>query len=300
MMKSSFLILLMAASAAAVSAQTPAKPAAPAAAKPAAPAVAGASTTAKTAAKPVAASPLIAPKMKAPAGIPQHPGLQKTVFTAALRTQEIKLGTGAEALPGKQYKILYHGYRASDGIEFDSTDQHRQPLKDKDGKPVLGDDGKPKLGDPQPMPFVQGQGHTIIGFDQGFFGMKVGGQRRIFIPWQFAYGTRDMPDHQPMRPGDVFHPGIPSKSDLIFDVELVDVSDAPPTPSMPNHPGMVGMQGGRPMPPKPATPNAAPAAPGAPAAPSAPPVTPSAAPVATPVATPTPAAPVAPAQPATK
>ena len=49
--------------------------------------------------------------------------------------------------------------------------------------------------------------------------MKVGGKRRLFIPWQLAYGARG-------RPGpDAAHPGIPAKADLIFDVELVDSGD---------------------------------------------------------------------------
>ena len=118
------------------------------------------------------------------------------------------------------------------------------PLKDKDGKVVMGDDGKPKLGDPMPMPFPQGMGQVITGFDQGFVGMKVGGKRRIFIPWQLAYGTREMPDH------GVEHPGIPAKSDLIFDVELVDVSDLP---QMPSHPSIGATRQAPPAPPAPGT-----------------------------------------------
>jgi len=146
-------------------------------------------------------------------------------------------------------------------VKFDSSDDHRQPLRDKDNKPVLGDDGKPKLGDPQPLPFLQGTGGAIPGFDQGFVGMKVGGKRRLFIPWQMAYGSRTIPDHGPD------HPGIPSKSDLIFDVELVDVADAPPSPAM--HPSMGGMHGG-PPPMRPGTPGAPPQGqPGTAAPPSA-------------------------------
>jgi peptidylprolyl isomerase len=250
-------------------------------------------TAAKTASP--AASASIAPTIKAPANIPQYKGLQKTIFTTALRYQEIKLGTGAIAETGKLYKVYYTGYRAADGVKFDSTDDHpRQPLRDKDGKPVLGDDGKPKVGDPQPMPFVQGVGGTIPGFDQAFVGMKIGGKRRIFIPWQLAYATRAIPDHGPG------HPGIPAKSDLIFDVELVDVSDPPP-PQPQGRPGM-GALPGRAMPnpnaPRPtpgATPGTAPGQPGSTAAPTAAPApgtapTPTAAPApgSAPTATPAP------------
>ncbi len=254
-MKQTVLILLMAASAAAASAQTPAKQAAPAA-KPAVTA-----STAKPAAP--AASPAIAAVIKAPAKIPPVKGIQKTIFTVALRYQEIKVGPGAVAEPNKLYKVLYTGWRAADGVKFDSTDDHpRPPLLDKDGKPVLGDDGKPKQGPVQPMPFPQGMGGTITGFDQAFAGMRIGGKRRIFIPWQLAYGTRAMPDRGPD------HPGIPAKSDLIFDVELVEVTDLPP---MPNHGGM--MPGMRTVPPGhsmplPANP-AKPITPGVPVSPDA-------------------------------
>src|SRR5207248_9155132 len=47
-----------------------------------------------------------------------------------------------------------------------------------------------------------------------FEGMKVGGKRRVFIPHQLAYG-------------DQTRGKIPPRSELIFDVELVDVQDAP-------------------------------------------------------------------------
>jgi peptidylprolyl isomerase len=176
----------------------------------------------------------------------------KTAF--ALRYQDIKPGTGPEAEPGKLYKVHYTGWLAADGRKFDSSYDHRSPVMDKDGKPVLGDDGKPKLGDPQPLIFPQGYGRLIPGFDQGVAGMKIGGKRRLFIPWQLAYGAHD-------RPGpDAAHPGIPAKADLIFDVELLDTTDM----QMPtNHPGMTGLPSGHPaMPqgmPHPAT--AAPATP---------------------------------------
>ena len=190
-----------------------------------------------------------------PPGVPRVHGIVKTAFS--LRYEDYKLGTGAEAEPNKMYKVLYTGYLAADGHKFDSSEDHRLPLKDKDGKPVIGDDGKPKLDVAQPIAFPQGFGRLIPGFDQGFAGMKVGGKRRLFIPWQLAYGARG-------RPGpDEAHPGIPPKADLIFDVELVDTTDLPMPPS---RPGM----GGRPMPggmPHPG----APGAPGTPPTPGAPP-----------------------------
>jgi peptidylprolyl isomerase len=172
----------------------------------------------------------------------------------SLKYQDIKIGTGADAEPNKMYKVQYTGWRAADGVKFDSSfDRPGPPVLDKDGKPEKDADGKPVLGPSQPMAFPQGMGRLIPGFDQGFTGMKVGGKRRLFIPWQLAYGTRDMPGR------GAEHPGIPPKSDLIFDVELVDVADLP-TP--PTRPGMGG-PGGRPLPPRPIVPTT----PGKPAAP---------------------------------
>jgi peptidylprolyl isomerase len=290
-MKTNALILLMAASTLAATAQTAAKPAAPSAAtaKPAATATKSATATTGT---------------SLPPGIPKVRGIVKTAFTASLRYQDYVIGTGADALPNKLYKVQYTGYRAADGVKFDSSYDHpRPPVKDKDGKPVLGDDGKPKLGDPQPMPFAQGQGRTIPGFDMGFVGMKVGGKRRLFIPYQLAYGSREIPDH------GLEHPGIPAKSDLIFDVELVDVSELPAPPQrgpmggmpsgMPPHPGAPGS----PMhPPTPSAPVAAPtsSAPVTPVAPATAPATSTSAKAPAPAAVPATAAPATPAAPQSK
>jgi peptidylprolyl isomerase len=228
-----------------------------------------------------------------PLGVPLVQGAIQTAFS--LRYQEIAIGTGPVAEPNKMYKVHYTGWLAADGRKFDSSYDHpRSPVLDKDGKPVLGADGKPQQGDAQPISFPQGFGRVIPGWDQGFEGMKIGGKRRLFIPYQLAYGAKG-------RPGpDAAHPGIPAKSDLIFDVELVDVTDLPMPP---NHPGMGGMPGGHSMPgmnmPRPGTPAtpAAPHTPPAPVAPAAPtaPVAPS-----TPAAPSAPAAPAAPAQPQSK
>ena len=223
----------MAVLAAAATAQTPAKTAA-----------SGAAGKTSTAIRPAAARTAA---NRLPSGIPPVRGIVRTAFS--LKYQDIKIGTGAEAEPNKLYKVFYTGWlgnngRPDDGHKFDSSDDHRRPVLDKDGKPVMGPDGKPKLGDPQPLEFPQGFGRLIPGFDQGFEGMRIGGKRRLFIPWQLAYGAHG-------RPGpDAAHPGIPPKANLIFDVELVDVIDMPAQ-------GMGGMPGARPMPgrmPHPETP----------------------------------------------
>lgn len=219
-MRRAFLILLLAAGTGAMSAQTAAKP----------------STHSATAAKPAATASktlLASAGAKVPAGVPVFKGPVKTAFS--LRYQDIKIGTGADAEAGKIYKVHYTGWlgvngRADDGRKFDSSYDHPgQPVMDKDGKMERDADGKVVLSGAQPITFIQGMGRAIPGFDQGFAGMKIGGKRRIFIPWQLAYGASG-------RPGpDAAHPGIPAKSDLIFDVELLDQT-AMAMP--PNHPPM--------------------------------------------------------------
>jgi len=262
-MKSVVLLSYLAATAAALYAQTTAKPATSA--------TTVKHATAASAAKPatITATAAPAPWIKLPPGIPKvvHGPVKIPI---ALRYEDVKIGTGPEGEAGKVWHIKYTGWRAADGIKFDSWDEHPQPVI-KDGKVEMGPDGKPKMGDPQPMPFPQGMGQVIPGFDYSLTGMRVGGKRRIFIPWQLAYGTRNIPD----RPG---HPGIPAKSDLIFDVELVEVTDMPepphpfiptrPLPGTPPHPGAPGAAAAPVNPsaspttettPKPAAPSTAPA-----------------------------------------
>lgn len=174
-----------------------------------------------------------------PPGIPPVHGMVRTAF--ALRYQDYKPGTGAEAESGKMLKVFYTVWIAADGRLLDSTDQHREEVKDAEGKPVLDADGKPKMGEPQPFAFVLGMTHLIPGFSEGFEGMHVGGKRRLLIPWQLAYGANGKPGP------DAAHPGVPPKADLIFDIELLDVADAPMM-----HGGMMmpgGMHPGGALPP---------------------------------------------------
>jgi peptidylprolyl isomerase len=253
-MKRTALILSVAAMAAVASAKTTAKPST-ASSTPATTATKTGATASKTTAATSADWWLHLPPT-----IPRARGIVKTDF--ALRFEDVKIGTGAEAAPNMMYHVNYTGYLAATGVKFDSNADRKAPVMGKDGKPQLGPDGKPVMGEAQPLVFPQGMGRIIPGFDQGFSGMKIGGKRRIFIPWQLAYGTRDLPGHPPD------HPGIPPKSNLIFDVELVDVTEMPKPPQRPQmppqRPGAV--PGGRPG--APGAPGAAPT-PGAAPAPGA-------------------------------
>ncbi len=265
-MKRFSLALILAAATLAASAQTSSKPSTATAPKKAT------STTSKsTSATSTAAAKTPEPWVKLPPGVPvvKH-GLVRTV-PIVVHYYDIKVGAGAVGEPDKMWHLKYTGWRAADGVMFDTWENHKRPKMGADGKPELGPDKKPVMGDAEPLAIPQGIGAVIPGFDFGLTGMRIGGKRRIFIPWQLAYGSRVIPD----RPD---HPGIPAKSDLIFDVELVEVTDMPQRPMMPMmpphgvppHPGATA-PGQHPTPTAPA--GTAPAQPATPA-PSAKPATP--------------------------
>jgi peptidylprolyl isomerase len=250
-MKRVFLLLLAAALPVAWSQSAPspaAKPQSPSATK---------TPPASSATKPATATVPPAPWIKLPPGVPvvAH-GPVKVPFS--LRYEEIKVGAGPIAEPHKVYRVKYTGWLAADGYKFDSSDDHPpQPVYDSSLHQVKGDDGKLKMEAGQPMLFMQGDPRMISGWNLGFDGMHVGGRRRLFIPYQMAYGALGSPSPDPKKPG------IPPKADLIFDIELVEMMEPPAQPAPPTRPGMP------PHPPAPATPQpgaatqpgAAPAAP---------------------------------------
>jgi peptidylprolyl isomerase len=90
--------------------------------------------------------------------------------------------------------VRYTGW-LTDGTKFDSSNDHPGA---------------------EPIVFPYGARRVIPGWDTGFEGMRVGGKRRLYVPYQLAYGDSGHP------------PVIPSKANLIFDVELVSQSDTPP------------------------------------------------------------------------
>lgn len=145
--------------------------------------------------------------------IPPTPaGLGCPKIEYALTYVDTKIGTGEAAQPRKWLTVAYTGY-LPDGTKFDSSYDHP---------------------DHKPITFPYGMHAVIPGWDTGFEGMHIGGKRRLFIPYELAYGEMGRP------------PKIPPKTELIFDVELIGQSDTPPAPPPGAHPVMPGQRPGQP------------------------------------------------------
>lgn len=154
------------------------------------------STTTTAHRKPVATAAVTPQEGIAAVGtMPAAAGPVKTLF--ALRYIDLKIGDGELAETRKFYTVHYTGW-TTDGKKFDSSFDH-----------------DPK----EPIVFPVGVRRVIAGWDTGFEGMRIGGKRRIVVPYQLAYGADGRP------------PVIPAKADLIFDVELLAQNDPTPPPA---------------------------------------------------------------------
>jgi len=125
---------------------------------------------------------------------PPTPTMEKSNMTELIKT-DTKLGEGAEATAGNHVSVHYTGWL------------YDEAAADHKGKKF---DSSRDRGDPFDFPL--GAGHVIKGWDQGFDGMKVGGQRTLIIPAHMGYGARGA--------GGV----IPPNATLVFDVELLGVN----------------------------------------------------------------------------
>lgn len=133
-------------------------------------------------------------------------GLPVVTYPDGLKIIDLKVGTGAVAMSGKQVTMQYTGWLSSGPPPFDSS---RQPGR-------------------TPFVFTLGAGQVIPGWDEGIAGMKVGGKRKLILPPDLGYGANGQTDPNT---GAVV---IPPNAILVFEVELLKVGPAPkptPTPS---------------------------------------------------------------------
>ena len=112
---------------------------------------------------------------------------EKQTMSNGLIIEDIKIGEGQEVEKFNIVTVNYTGL-LEDGTKFDSSlNPGRTPFR-----------------------FTVGAGQVIKGWDEGLIGMKVGGKRKLPIPPELGYGSRD-------------NGPIPANSTLIFEIDLLGI-----------------------------------------------------------------------------
>lgn len=129
-------------------------------------------------------------ELGAPVAIPRFPGDptvgEMVTLPSGLMYYDLVEGTGDTPPDSRaRVKVHYSGW-LTDGTQFDSSVERGQPAS----FPLNG---------------------VIKGWTEGVGSMKVGGKRKLIIPYAMAYGAGGRP------------PVIPPKATLIFDVELLEI-----------------------------------------------------------------------------
>ena len=120
-------------------------------------------------------------------------GTQIVTTNSGLQYADVAVGAGAVAQSGNRVRVHYTGWLTS-GQSFDTS-----------------------RGGP-PLEFILGTTGVLAGFQEGIVGMRIGGKRRLIIPPALGYGANPVVDSAT---GQVV---IPANSTLIFDVELMTVT----------------------------------------------------------------------------
>ena len=117
-------------------------------------------------------------------------------------------GTGRAVAEGDTVWVDYTGIRSEDGLEFDNSYQRGEPIA-----------------------FTVGIGSVIEGWDTGLIGAKAGGQRRLDIPADMAYG--DNPPGGVIEAGDALTFMLEIRAVVATstadDIPDIDTADYPPT-----------------------------------------------------------------------
>lgn len=99
---------------------------------------------------------------------------------------DLVIGKGDEAFSGSYVTVHYVG-KLTNGTKFDSSRDRNRPFE-----------------------FNLGAGEVVKGWDKGVKGMRVGGKRKLIIPPELGYGSKQVGN-------------IPPNSTLIFEVELLKI-----------------------------------------------------------------------------
>jgi len=137
------------------------------------------------------------PLLAAPSAIPTE-----------LIITDIVEGTGRAVSEGDTVWVDYTGVRSADGLEFDNSYQRGEPIA-----------------------FTVGIGSVIDGWDTGLIGAKAGGQRRLDIPADMAYG--DNPPGGVIEAGDALTFMLEIRAVVATstsdDIPEIDTAAYPPT-----------------------------------------------------------------------
>lgn len=118
--------------------------------------------------------------------------------------QVLAPGNGPKVTDGKFVSLKYKGQTFGGKVfdtNMDDTFKHTDPLS-----------------------FVVGGSPMIKGFEEGIKGLSKGAKARLYIPSALAYGANSP------------SPDIKPNENLIFDIEVLDVSEQAPTANMPGSP----------------------------------------------------------------
>ncbi|TWI66426.1 FKBP-type peptidyl-prolyl cis-trans isomerase FkpA [Pseudoduganella lurida] len=131
-------------------------------------------------------------KTPAPEAAPAAAPAAADAAPIALQKIDTVTGTGKEAIAGATAVVNYTGWM----YVPTAADKHGDKFDSSIGR--------------EPFSFQLGGGQVIRGWDEGVQGMKVGGKRTLIVPAEMGYGAGGAGP-------------IPPNSNLIFDVELLDV-----------------------------------------------------------------------------
>ncbi len=127
-------------------------------------------------------------EVKAPPVIePFIPNSDSVYIENGLYFYPIKITQGAKPKSGEIVYIHYNAY-FEDGTLFDSSIQRDEPIM-----------------------FMVGENHILPGLEMAVRYLTIGDKARVFVPYSLAYGVEGNP------------PAIPPKTNLIFDIELVNI-----------------------------------------------------------------------------
>lgn len=103
-----------------------------------------------------------------------------------LKIEDSVVGKGQEVKEGNTVVVHYTGW-LEDGVMFDSSKDRGEPFETKIGV-----------------------GYVIKGWDIGILGMKIGGKRKLTIPYEYGYGKYGSGN-------------IPGFATLIFEIDLLKI-----------------------------------------------------------------------------